>query len=570
MVSYISVRSNRKMTTQQMAYNTTDIYTLDDLEKIISSSTIIGDIVIRGEHLKKLSEVEKINGFLGISDSYIESLGNLKEITGDFWTSFHTVSSPLKSLGNLEKIGGDANFRYSNLSDLGNLKYVGGKLSLRDTPIDTLGKLEYVGGDIYLPKRLKNLVDIENIHIVGRIQFWNDSNSKKEILGKSNLNLQKSKIEVPYWPHQYVYSSDVLYNSNNEQKKFYRYYKESFLNGVFIDIEGNHNYTFVLFYDLISDYHQHEDIVFLCQQFEQLETFYPKTANYTTLSIIEQFEKRGDFTNAWIFTQKREFISVQTVWEYEQKINKKLLDGNLIVKLGGYSHLTNFGQSNIEAIKPFAEKYFTQIESEKGINFFELFFDKGKFYKKIANRYSAKYYHKFYLSEAEYFHYKAIDDSQGTSYDSKSIKHVVEKAILNQLRYFLKKAEDIYRQEIGMPKIGEGWISETELYYKIKDRFTAYEVIHHACPNWLGRQHLDIYFPQINIGVEYQGLQHYEPIEYFGGSVAFAKNKERDERKLKLCQDNKCFLVYVNEKYDFGIVVAEIEENIRLSKRHRN
>jgi hypothetical protein len=112
-----------------MEYNPTDIFTQSDVEKLTNSNSINGDIVIRGEHLKKLEKVETINGFLGISDSDIESLGDLTDITGDFWTSFHTVFSPLKSLGRLEKIGGDASFRYSNLCDLGNLKYVGGKLS---------------------------------------------------------------------------------------------------------------------------------------------------------------------------------------------------------------------------------------------------------------------------------------------------------------------------------------------------------------------------------------------------------------------------------------------------------
>lgn len=57
-----------------------------------------------------------------------------------------------------------------------------------------------------------------------------------------------------------------------------------------------------------------------------------------------------------------------------------------------------------------------------------------------------------------------------------------------------------------MPKVGEGWISETELFYKISDYFKEDEVVHHASPKWLGRQHLDIYFPKLNIGIEYQGL----------------------------------------------------------------
>lgn len=551
-----------------MTYNPSDIFTLNDLKKHIISSTINGDIIIRGEHIKQLTDVEKINGFLGISDSIIESLGCLKEITGDFWISFYIIRSPLKSLGKLEKIGGDASFRYSNISHLGNLKYVGGKLSLRDTPVNNLGKLEYVGGDLYLPERLRNLIDLKKVHVVGKIQFWNDSKTKKEITSKSLLRFQKSEIEIPFWTHQYIFSSDVLNYANSEQKNFYRYYKKSFLNGIFIDIKGNDNYSFILFYDLIEEYYRHNRIDVLEQQLNQLKKYYPKTANYTLLAIIKELEITGDFASAWNYIKKGEYISIQTLWKYEQKLNKKLINGDLIAKLGGISHLTDFGKDNIEAIKPFAEKYLAHYEIEKNASFFNLFFEKDKLFKEINGKYSAEYYHKFYLSELEFNHYKIIDDRQNLIYGLESIKYVVEKAILNQFRFILKKAEDLYREEIGMPKIGEGWISETELYYKIKDKFTDYEVIHHASPDWLGRQHLDIFLPQVNIGVEYQGIQHYEPVDFFGGHETFAKNQERDERKRKLCENNNCYLIYVSENYDFDIIVAEIEERIKLVKEN--
>lgn len=548
-----------------MGYNPTNIFTKTDLQKITISNSISGDIVIRGEHLKKLEKIEMIDGFLGISDSNIESLGDLIEITGDFWTSFHTVFSPLKSLGRLEKIGGDATFRYSNLSDLANLKYVGGKLSLRDTPISVLGQLQYVGGDLYLPKRLKGNIDVSDIHVVGKIQFWNDSKSKKQIADKTSFKLKKSEIPVHYWPHQYVYSSDALTNAGDEQKKFYNHFKKLFVENVFLDIEGNDNYSFILYYDLIKEYYQHKEINILQQQFENLEKYYPKTENYTSLTIIDEFEKQSDYDGAWKLLKRREYISVQTVWRFEQKLNRKLLDGDLIVRLGGFSHLTNFGQNNIESIKPFAEKYLQTYESEENSNFFGLFFDADMLYKASTNYdYSAEYYHKFYLSESEYLHYKSIDENQRVLNDSTKIRHVVEKAVLNQFRLILKIAEDLYRADIGMPKIGEGWISETELFYKIKATFIDHDIVHHGNPEWLGKQHLDIYFPILKIGIEYQGLQHYEPVEYFGGKEAFERNLERDVKKRKLCEVNDCAIIYVNENYNFDRVVLEIKETIEL------
>jgi hypothetical protein len=546
-----------------MTYNPVDIFISKDLKDQTVSKVINRDIIIRGQYLKKIEGVEKIFGSLGISDSTLESLGDLNEITGDFWTSFYTVQSPLKSLNSLEKIGGDASFRYSNLEDLGRLKSVGGKLSLRDTSITNLGNLQFVGGDLYLPKRLKDSINLSNINVGGKIQFWNDSKNKSKITDKVTLGLIESKVEIPYWEHKYIFSVNDLTSANAEQVKFYHFYKDSFNKGIFLNINGNDNYAFVLFYDLLSEYYHHRDIEKLESQYSNIEKYYPKTSNYTSLSIIEEFRKNADFINAWRFTCKREFVSVQTIWEYERKLNKKLINGKFITKLGGFSHLTDFGQNNILLIEPFAEEYLSQYEKEYDTNFFDLFCDNDIAFKSVNNIYSDQYYKRFYISEAEFNHYKSIDDSQESMRNPNFMTHVVEKAILNQFRFILKKAEDLYRAKIGMPKIGEGWISETELFYKITDFFKEHEVINHARPSWLGRQHLDIYFPKLNIGIEYQGLQHYEPVEFFGGKDAFERNVERDEIKRRICKENDCILIYVNEKYNFELVVLDIEQKIQ-------
>ena len=118
------------------------------------------------------------------------------------------------------------------------------------------------------------------------------------------------------------------------------------------------------------------------------------------------------------------------------------------------------------------------------------------------------------------------------------------------------------RELLGLPKIGEGWISETKLYYQIRERFPLEVVSQHYKPKWLGRQHFDIYFPLLNIAIEYQGKQHYEPVEFFGGQDAFKKNVKRDALKLKKSKNNNCTLIYVNPGYDLEEVVNEIKDSI--------
>jgi hypothetical protein len=119
--------------------------------------------------------------------------------------------------------------------------------------------------------------------------------------------------------------------------------------------------------------------------------------------------------------------------------------------------------------------------------------------------------------------------------------------------------ENALRQIFNLPKIGEGWISETNLYYEIKEHFTSEIVLQHGRPNWLGKQHLDIWLPKRNVGVEYQGDQHFYPIDFFGGKKALVKNKARDKRKRELCEQNGCGLVHVLPGYELKDVLTEIE-----------
>ncbi|GGF84262.1 hypothetical protein GCM10011338_40710 [Alteromonas lipolytica] len=106
-----------------------------------------------------------------------------------------------------------------------------------------------------------------------------------------------------------------------------------------------------------------------------------------------------------------------------------------------------------------------------------------------------------------------------------------------KLRTQLKnKIENITRQEFGFKKVGEGWVSETLLYQIIARMFPDLEIIRHHRPDWLEGLELDIYIPSLQLGIEYQGQQHYQPISIWGGKSALIALQERDDRKRKLCK----------------------------------
>jgi len=113
--------------------------------------------------------------------------------------------------------------------------------------------------------------------------------------------------------------------------------------------------------------------------------------------------------------------------------------------------------------------------------------------------------------------------------------------------------ENIVRQEFGFKKVGEGWVSETLLYQAICRLFPNEQIIRHHRPGWLGGLELDIYVPRLNLGLEYQGQQHYKPVSAWGGEKALLAVQERDERKRKICKSAGTVLVEV----DFTEAITE-------------
>ena len=123
-----------------------------------------------------------------------------------------------------------------------------------------------------------------------------------------------------------------------------------------------------------------------------------------------------------------------------------------------------------------------------------------------------------------------------------------------------KAAENEARQIVGVPKVGEGWISETTLFRALEKHFHQTIAIQHGQPAWLGRQHFDIWFPDWNIAVEFHGEQHFQAVDFFGNADAFAKNVERDARKAALARRHGVKLFVVTKEDDVAALIIEIEK----------
>ncbi len=120
----------------------------------------------------------------------------------------------------------------------------------------------------------------------------------------------------------------------------------------------------------------------------------------------------------------------------------------------------------------------------------------------------------------------------------------------------LRRAENEVRAAHGVPEIGAGWVGESELFDLVKSAFPNEVVLRHARPDWLAPQHLDVYLPRIELALEYQGLQHHEPVEFFGGEAAFRCQQQRDRKKRSACKKAGCQLIEVLPGYDPDDVIG--------------
>lgn len=60
-----------------------------------------------------------------------------------------------------------------------------------------------------------------------------------------------------------------------------------------------------------------------------------------------------------------------------------------------------------------------------------------------------------------------------------------------------------------------------------------------------GKLHFDFYLPECKLAIEYDGLQHYKPIDYFGGEKKFKRQRKHDFMKDKYCKDNGIDLIRI-------------------------
>ncbi len=123
-------------------------------------------------------------------------------------------------------------------------------------------------------------------------------------------------------------------------------------------------------------------------------------------------------------------------------------------------------------------------------------------------------------------------------------------------------AENAFRRMRGIPEVGRGWVSEVALYDLVRSRYP--DAIHQWRPSSLGLRSVDIYLPSEKIAIEYQGQQHFQAVELFGGQDGLLATQARDARKKAILEANGVRLV--EWRYDLPVTTENVDKQL-LARR---
>lgn len=132
-----------------------------------------------------------------------------------------------------------------------------------------------------------------------------------------------------------------------------------------------------------------------------------------------------------------------------------------------------------------------------------------------------------------------------------------QKCSMNQTLY-----KNTYREL--MEKLGADktlyvrWKNEYYMYSLIKCYYS--DAVFQYRDEWLGKQSLDVFVPSIKTGFEYQGLQHFEPVDFFGGEKSYIERIELDRIKKLKCSEEKISLI--EWKYDEPVDRLTLEKKL--------
>lgn len=175
---------------------------------------------------------------------------------------------------------------------------------------------------------------------------------------------------------------------------------------------------------------------------------------------------------------------------------------------------------------------------------------------------------KLKLSKSEISHrFKKVYGGDYDSYldddpkNGRSKIRILHKTCGNE---WVASISNILYQNTGCPfcKISKGermiknFLDENNIEYKIQHRFPDCK--------YMRPLPFDFYIPDKRICIEYDGIQHFESIPFFGGDISLNRNRLVDDIKSNYCNENgiKLYRIEYKDKEKINIILDEIFKEI--------
>ncbi len=380
-----------------------------------------------------------------------------------------------------------------------------------------------------------------------------------------------------------------------EREQFRQHFTAAADQGKYLDVQGNWSYVQDYASYVVDISRKANDREMLVSKLEEVRQACPEY-QFVQVSIIHRlFEflwSQDDFERAWQY-KRRTVIWPRDVLDIRNKCSDTRLDGSDVLAIpGAKPTLTAFGIKQLDNVREELTMMCNELHNKCQKNFITDFCSRFDMFSLRSADFEML--REICPDDSEFERLRKLygdgpDDPEDFRdcykggvrnrtplfvFDPKRrhktfvretmIPPVVDHVLCRVVMNLVREAECQLRRRQGVPPIGEGWASETALFYAIQQAFPDVEVIRHWRAPWLGVQHLDIFIPTFRVAVEYQGAQHFAPIDHFGGHDAFMATQARDRRKAKHCQERGVKLIYALPDTPFKNTIADIRAAANL------
>jgi hypothetical protein len=326
-------------------------------------------------------------------------------------------------------------------------------------------------------------------------------------------------------------------NMNVKQRKFYEDWLKAWQSGKQIDVAGQISYLFCYVYSVLEQGAQKAlpEFIKLRDAYSGEEDFVP----YCSQWISDCYVLLGKYQEAvkaypMLSPDSRSSLATSHLLSIKVLIGEHATGRDILTLLG--PKVTEFGRKHLSEVAKYTDILLMNYEQANRIDIL-----------------------REWLKDSPQSRYSVFRGTySSTSVNITAYDFSRNKKVMGFISRLTREAENTVREEGGLPKVGEGWIAETQLYYEIKSALPSMQVLHHARPEWLRNQHLDIYIPELYTAIEYQGIQHKIAVEHFGGERAFKRRKRLDALKKRRCQRNGVRLIYAYPGYMLPDIIESL------------